>query len=119
MPIALSHEDANLYRLEIGGVLRKADLDRCQDALLAQMDPSGPARLLVVLVGFDGWEPQDNWNDLSFYTRHGDSIERMAIVGPERWRSDTMRFAWADWRKAPVKFFPEKALADARAWLAA
>ncbi len=54
---------------------------------------------------------------MSFYISHGDDIERIAIAGPERWRSETMMFAAADLRKAPVEFFGEGALADARAWL--
>ena len=61
---------------------------------------------------------RDDWSGLSSYITHGDSIERIAIVGPERWRSETMMFAIADLRKAPVEFFPEDAAAAARAWLA-
>ena len=59
------------------------------------------------------------WNDLSFYVKHGDTIERIAIVGPERWRSETLMFAGADLRRAPVGFFAEGAVAEARAWLSA
>ena len=42
------------------------------------------------------------WNDLSYYVKHGDRIERIAIVGPERWRSETLMFAGV--RRAPVEF---------------
>jgi hypothetical protein len=117
MPIAMHHEGGNLYRLEIRGTLRKADLERCQEALVAQMGRAGPVKLLFVLEGFDGWDPQDNWSDLSFYVKHGEAIERIAIVGHEQWRSQTLMFAGADLRTAPVEFFPEHAAADARAWL--
>ena len=44
-------------------------------------------------------------------------IERIAIVGPDRWRAETMMFAAADLRRAPVEFFKEDALDAARAWL--
>ena len=57
------------------------------------------------------------WSDLSFYVKHGDKIERIAIVGPERWRSEALMFAAADLRKAPVEFFAEGDVAEARAWL--
>jgi hypothetical protein len=76
-------------------------------------------RLLFVLQGFEGWEPKDDWSDLSFYVKHGDRIERIALVGDERWRDETLMFAVADLRKAPVEFFPAHAVEDARAWLAA
>jgi hypothetical protein len=117
MPIAVHHERGNVYRLEVRGTMRKFDLDRCQDVLLSEIGRVGPVRLLFVLEGFDGWEPNADWNDLTFYVRHGDSIERIAIVGHERWRTEALMFAAADLRRAPVEFFSEEALADARAWL--
>ena len=118
MPIAIHHETANHYRLEIRGLLRKAEFDQCVKSMAGQISRFGPVRLLVLLEGFTGWDAQDNWSDLSFYIAHGESIERIAIVGPERWRSETMMFAIADLRRAPVEFFPENAAAAARAWLA-
>ena len=65
-------------------------------------------------MGFRG-----NWNDMSFYVKHGDSIERIAIVGDERWRGEALMFAAADLRKGPVEFFSQPAVAEARAWLVA
>ena len=118
MPMTMHHENANVFRLQISGTLRRADLDRCQDALVAEMDRLGPVRLLFDLQGFTGWEPKDDWSDLSFYVNHGARIERIALVGDERWRDETLMFAVADLRKAPVEFFPSHAAEDARAWLA-
>ena len=117
MPIAMHHEGTNVFRLQISGTLRKADLERSQDALVAEMNRSGPVRLLFVLQGFEGWDPKDNWSDLSFYVKHGDRIERIAFVGDERWRTEALMFSGADLRKAPVEFFPAHAAEDARAWL--
>ena len=118
MPMTVQPDRDNIYRLELCGVLTTAELERCQGELLAEMDRIGLVKLLVVLEAFDGWEPGGRWNDLSFYIGHGDGIERIAIVGPERWRSETMMFAGADLRRAPVEFFTEDTVAEARAWLA-
>jgi SpoIIAA-like len=117
MPITMQHERDNVYRMDVSGVLSKADLDQSQDWLVAAMKRTGSARLLIVLTGFKGWEANPNWGDLTFYVKHGDSIEKIAITGDERWRSEAMMFASADLRRAPVEFFPENRLADARAWL--
>lgn len=119
MPIVMHHERDNIYRVEIRGTLRKRELDECQEALAGEMARSGPVKLLFMLLGFEGWEQQAAWNDLTFYVKYGDTIERIAIVGDERWRSQTLMFAGADLRKAPVEFFSENAAADARAWLSA
>lgn len=117
MAIATHHEGGNLFRVEMRGRLRKAEMDRCQDDLAAEMARVGPVRLLFLLEGFEGWDPEDDWNDLSFYVKHGEAIERIAIVGPDRWRSETLMFAGADLRKAPVEFFPAQDISKARSWL--
>jgi hypothetical protein len=117
MATSLEHERDNIYRLEVAGVLRMADLLESGALLSAEIGRIGPVRLLVVLEAFAGWDPQGPWNDLSFYVKHGDSIERIAIVGDDRWRSEAMMFAAAGLRKAPVEFFPGNDLAKARAWL--
>jgi hypothetical protein len=118
MPVTIHHDRDNIFRVELRGALLKPEFDRCQQDLTAAMDRLGPVRLLFVLDEFDGWEPGANWHDLSFYVRHGDRIERIAIVGPEQWRTETLMFAGADLRRAPVEFFTEDAAADARSWLA-
>lgn len=119
MPATIHFEPDNICRMEIRGTLRKTDLERCQEALADEMRRRGPMRLLCVLDGFEGWERQDVWNDLSFFIEHGSTIERIAIVGDERWKGETLMFAGADLRRAPVEFFATEAVADARTWLSA
>jgi SpoIIAA-like len=119
MPMTIHDEGNNVYRLEIHGTLRKIDFERCQNVLIEHFGRVGRVRLLFVLDGFEGWEPDDDWHDLTFYVKHGAAIERIAIVGDERWRSQSLMFAGADLRTAPVEFFPVEKAADARAWLSA
>ena len=116
MPVSVQHERDNIYRLEMSGLLRKADFEECETVLAGEMRRIGQVRLLFVLRDFEGWEPHTDWNDLTFYVKHGDNIERIAIVGDDRWRSETMMFAAAGLRRAPVKFFSED-LPGARTWL--
>ncbi len=119
MPATIEHERDNIYRVEINGTLTKTDLDRSQDALLAGLGRASvrSIRLLVVLDGFRGWDSQGDWGDLTFYATHGDSIEKIAIVGDVRWRDHALMFAAAGLRKAPVEFFPPESIAEARRWL--
>jgi hypothetical protein len=118
MPMTMQHEGGPVYRLVLRGTLHQADLERCQDLLAGEIKRIGPVRLLFVLEDFDGWAPGDDWRDLRFLVEHGDDIEKIAIVGDERWRGHTLMFAGADLRKAPVEFFPTASLAQACAWLA-
>jgi hypothetical protein len=119
MPAVIRRERDNIYRLDVSGVLSRADLDHAQDVLLAGMEHAalGKVRLLVVLNDFQGWDSKSNWSDLSFYVRHGDRIERIAIVGDSRWRDHAMMFAAADLRRGPVEFFDVARLDAANSWL--
>ena len=119
MPIAMRHEGDGTYRLIFSGLLLRTDVLQCEAALKSELARVGSAKLLCVLDAFEGWEPHTDWNDLRFYMQHGDAIERIAIVGQERWRSLALMFAAADLRRAPVEFFPEHDLEKARAWLSA
>ncbi len=117
MTIAMKQEQDNVFRLDVHGMLRKADFDQCQSRLVDEIERWGRIRLLFVLDRFEGWEPKDRWNDLTFYAKHGSAIERIAIVGDERWRNETLMFAGADLREGPVEFFATDSIADARTWL--
>jgi hypothetical protein len=117
MSMAMQHENDNIYRLEIRGILRKEELDRCQNSLADEIRRVGSVRLLFVLDGFEGWDRQDSWNDLTFFVRYGDKIDRIAIIGEERWRSEALMFAGADLRRGPVEFFLPGFVKDARTWL--
>ena len=115
MPISMQHERDNIYRLEVSGVLKKSDPDRSQAVLVAEIGRIGSTRLLFVLEEFEGWETNPNWSDLTFYAKHGDSIERIAIVGDDRWRDEAMMFAGADsrvglrWNSSPRARSPRRA----------
>jgi hypothetical protein len=121
MPMDLMREANNVFRLDMRGLLRKAELDRCEERLAVELRQPGDVRLLVVLDSLEGWDRRDNWSDLAFYSTLGDRIERIAIVGAERWRDEALMFAAADLRRAPVEFFAGSPgeIGAARAWLTA
>jgi SpoIIAA-like len=115
--IELHHERDNIFRVRISGALRARDLSDCAAQLLNDVERIGPVRLLFVLDTFEGWSNDDDWRDLSFYVKHGDAIERIAIVGDEQWRDLALMFAAADLRKAPVEYFAPQGVSDALVWL--
>ena len=119
MSISVHHEQGNIYRLEVRGLLRKHDLEQSQEFLVNEMKRVGNVRLLFILSAFEGWDGRDDWRDMSFYVKYGSSIDRIAIVGDERWQAETMMFTGAGLRRAAVQFFPEASVAQARAWLSA
>jgi SpoIIAA-like len=117
MPFAMQPEGDNVYCLELLGTLRKTEFEQCEKLLADEMRRVGSLKLLFVLKEFQGWEPHADWNDLTFYVKHGDAIERIAIVGDLQWRSQALMFAAEGLRRAPVRFFADDEVANARAWL--
>jgi hypothetical protein len=99
----LRHDRGNVYLLELTGRLHAADLEAVQQAAAGQIRGGGKIRLLVLLHTFEGWDPAAT--GLAFYIKHGEDIERIAIVGDGRWRDEALMFAGADLRQAQVEFF--------------
>ncbi len=117
MPASVRHESDNLYRVHISGVLSKTELENAQAVAAQEIKRLGKIKLLFILEQFQGWERGADWGDLDFYAAHDKDIERIAIVGEEKWRDHGLAFAGAGIRKAGVRFFLPAEIARARAWL--
>lgn len=116
MAIRFRHDQGNVYRVDITGLLGEQDFGALQQAAVAEIQKAGKIRLLIVLNHFVGWAP-GTWHNLAFYIEHGAEIERMAIVGEERWRTETLMFAGADLRKGAVAYFSPPNRREATTWL--
>lgn len=116
MGVRFQHDHGNVYRVDITGLLGEKDFGTLQQSAEHEIQDKGKIRLLVVLNHFAGWAP-GNWRDLAFYIRHGADIERIAIVGEERWRGETLMFAGADLRRGAVQYFSPAYRHEATAWL--
>jgi stage II sporulation SpoAA-like protein len=117
MPASIQHESGNLFRIHVSGVLRQGELLGVQTVAVQGITRLGTIKLLFVLDGFEGWERGADWGDLAFYAAHDTDIEKIAIVGDEKWRDHGLAFAGAGIRKAAVRFFPTAESTQARAWL--
>jgi hypothetical protein len=118
MPASFQRDVGNIFRLDISGKLTAGDFAVLQRSAAAEIERAGNIRLLVVLDGFDGWALGGNWQDLGFYIRYAENIERIAIIGDERWRSEALMFVGADLRRTAVSFFPTNDASRAADWLA-
>lgn len=114
-----SHQIADrVHLITLSGLLTWTEFQ----AFLARVEAedvfaSGKVKILIHLENFSGWEPGDQWGDVSFFFRHDQDIEKIAVVGDPRWRDEMLVFLFADYRQAEARFFPETDLEPARAWL--
>jgi hypothetical protein len=117
MGATIQQEGGYLRVLRITGLLRKSELDAALEAEAKQWEPATRVRVLIIVEDFKGWERGADWGDTSFLFAHDDQIDKIAIVADPRWETETLMFAGAGIRRAPVKFFPPDQLALARGWL--
>ena len=115
MSMEMRVEGQRLLVVRINGILRQAEFDECQRAAAEVIRAVGKVAALIVLDGFQGWEHRDEWGDMSFLIEHDNDIEKIAIVGQEKWRKEVLMFAGAGLRQSPVRYFSDTD--SARAWL--
>jgi len=118
MGSTIQQDKSGIWLVRVFGALRKEELDAVQAAGLKGMGPHEDARVLIMVEDdFCGWVGNEVWNDMTFFVQHGDRIEKIAIVGNPKWETRMLMFTGAGFRRAPVKYFTQEQLAEARAWL--
>ncbi len=117
MSVTIQKEEGNVRIMRVAGMLKKGDFDAALNAEAREWTPETHVRVLVLAEGFQGWERSEGWGDLSFFLKHGDKVDKIAIVAEQKWEDDLKMFAAAGFRRAPVKFFSPQQVASARAWL--
>jgi SpoIIAA-like len=117
MPATIDPGQGNLYRVQISGLLLKSEWEKVQQAASSAIERVGRISLLFILDRFEGFEPNADWGDMNFHMKHGKDIDKIAIVGDDRWRDRALMFAGAGLRTAEVEFFTSTEISRAQAWL--
>jgi SpoIIAA-like len=118
MPVEIIDAAGKLLQIRIRGMLKKADYDRIIQIAKEAIAREGKIRALAILEGFEGWERHEEWGDVSFMMEQGQHIQKMAIVGDEKWRDDALAFTAKGFRPTAIEFFGTSRLNEARTWLA-
>ena len=117
MPVQIIGASGKLLQIKIRGMLKKADHDRIVQIAKEAIAREGKVRALVILEGFEGWERHEKWGDVSFMMEEGQHIEKMAIVGDEKWKDDAIAFTAKGFRPTAIEFFAASRVNAARVWV--
>ena len=117
MPVEIIDAAGKLLEIKIHGMLKKAGHERIIQLAKEAIAREGKIRALIIADGFEGWERSGDWGDVSFMMEEGRHIEKMAIVGDEKWRDDALAFTAKGFRPTAIEFFPAANLNEARMWL--
>jgi hypothetical protein len=82
------------------------------------MKREGKIKILVLLEDFLGWERGADWEDVNFQGEHDRDIEKIAIIGDEKWRNLVLAFTGKPFRPVEIEYFTPSQLEQARAWIA-
>lgn len=105
--------------VRFSGKLTEPELAALHKRVAEILDTRSRIRILVIADGFQGWEKDGAWGDISFQVKYDRQIECMAIVCDEKWENLALLFASRGFRRFPIEYFPIADLERARAWLAA
>ena len=119
MPVQIIGASGKLLQIKIRGMLKKADHDRIVRIAKETIEREGKIRALLILEGFEGWERHEGWGNVSFMMEEGQHIEKMAIVGDEKWKDDVLAFTAKGFRPTAIEFFATSRTNEARTWLSA
>jgi hypothetical protein len=101
---------------ELSGKLHDEDYKIFVPAIDEVIAKQGKARLLAHLHDFHGWDLHAMWDEVKFATTHCLSIERIAMVGDQKWEAWMAKLC-KPFTMAKVKYFEASQIDDAWAWL--
>lgn len=117
MTLLIENEEEGFLVLTVKGTLLKAELERAQGVGAELIRRFGRIRILAILDHFEGWEPGQNWGDMSFLLAHDEHIAKIGAIGEARWREEILMFLGAGIRVAEVKYFTPGEAPLAREWI--
>ena len=117
MPIEIIDVAGKLLQFKARGMFMKADHDRIIQIGKEAIERKGKVHALIMLEAFEGWEQRGDWGDVSFMIEQGQHIEKMAIVGDEKWHDEVVAFTARGFRATAIEFFTPPRLHEALTWL--
>jgi stage II sporulation SpoAA-like protein len=106
-----------IFTVRISGKLNFAEYKETQQQVATRLEEQNGSSILILAEGFDGWESEGDWGDLSFQIENDSKMGRMAVVCEDRWLDNLMVFTGQGIRSFPIRFFSPNEVQSARTWL--
>ena len=101
---------------ELSGTLHDEDYKNFVPKIDAAVAEHGKVRLLAKFHDFKGWDLHALWDDIKFSTTHCTKVERIAIVGENKWE-EWMAKVCKPFTMAKIQYFGVGELDAAWTWL--
>jgi hypothetical protein len=107
---------AKIVYIAVSGKLEKEDYELLVPEMERAIEQHGKIRLLFKLLDFHGWSVGAAWEDTKFGVKHFNDIERLAIVGENKWEKGMAIFA-EPFTTAKVRYFDIAERDEAERWM--
>ena len=109
-------KEPGVFEVQLAGKMTRDDHESLVSEIERQIQQHRKIRLLVLLHDFHGWRLAALWQDIRFDAGHFKHLERIAVVGDNRWQ-EWMATLCLPFTTGEVRFFNQDEIEAARAWL--
>lgn len=106
----------NIIYSYASGKLDSQDYDLMIPKVKSAIEKHGKIRWYFQVDKLDGWTPDSFWREVKFDVKHRNDLERIAVVGQERWH-DWMTQVMKPFTSAEVRYFDETEKDKAANWI--
>lgn len=117
MSVEVLVDENGILAIEVSGKLSYEKFREMQSTMAQSIKRDGRIRVLTIADGFDGWEKEGDWGNLTVQAQLDPFIDRMAIVGEKKWEDLVALFTAKGLRQFPIEFFPLDEIQRANAWI--
>ena len=107
----------NVLGFKMSGKLHDEDYKKFVPLVDEAIAKQGKVRMLAQFHDFHGWDMHALWDDTKYATAHCTKIERVALVGEEKWEK-WMATVCKPFTMAKIRYFDAAEFEEAKKWLA-
>jgi hypothetical protein len=112
----LPHSAGNILAFKMTGKLHDEDYKQFVPIVEMAIQAYGKVRLLAEFADFHGWDLHALWDDIKSATTHCADVERVALVGDQKWEEWMARIC-RPFAMAKLRYFDARESITAWIWL--
>jgi hypothetical protein len=113
----LTLDSPKVLGFKMSGKLHDEDYKKFVPLVDDAIAKQGKVRILAQFHDFHGWDAKALWDDIKFSTTHCTKIERIALVGENKWQA-WMAKVCKPFTMAKLRYFDAADIDAAKSWLA-
>lgn len=102
----LPSESGKILGFKMSGKLHDEDYKKFVPTVEQAIDQHGKVRMLAQFHDFHGWDMRSLWDDIKFATKHCNDLERIALVGENKWE-EWMAKVCKPFTMAKIEYFQD------------